>query len=307
MATEENIKVNGFKAWILASRPKTLSGAAVPVMIGSAWAYSLSAATWFNTAAMILCFLFAFIMQIDANLVNDYFDCVRGNDNPSERLGPKRACAEGWITLGAMRKGITVTTLLACAVGLPLVLYGGLWLILVGALCVAFCFLYTTKLSYLGLGDLLVLVFFGFVPVCFTCYVELPMDAGIAFSWPTVVLSLGCGLCIDTLLVVNNYRDMDNDRTDGKLTLVARLGRKRSEWLYLALGLLAVAASAVVAAHVGAPLWTFILWLPYLLLHVGTCGKLRRMRGRELNKVLGCNARNMFIYGCTSVVVYLCL
>lgn len=307
MATEENIKVNGFKAWILASRPKTLSGAAVPVMIGSAWAYSLSASTWFNTAAMILCFLFAFIMQIDANLVNDYFDCVRGNDNPSERLGPKRACAEGWITLGAMRKGITVTTLLACAAGLPLVLYGGMWLILVGALCVAFCFLYTTKLSYLGLGDLLVLVFFGFVPVCFTCYVELPMDAGIAFSWPTVVLSLGCGLCIDTLLVVNNYRDIDNDRTDGKLTLVARLGRKRSEWLYLALGLLAVAAAAAVAVSSGAPLWALLLWLPYLLLHVATYGKLRRMRGRELNKVLGCNARNMFIYGCTSVVVYLCL
>lgn len=305
MATEDNIKVNGLKAWVLASRPKTLSGAAVPVIIGSAWAYSLSAPTWFNTTAMVLCFLFAFIMQIDANLVNDYFDCVRGNDNPGERLGPKRACAEGWITLKAMRKGMAITTFLACAVGLPLVLYGGLWLILVGLLCVVFCFLYTTKLSYIGLGDVLVLVFFGFVPVCFTVYVELPMDAAVAFSWPTVLLSLGCGFCIDTLLMVNNYRDIDNDSHDRKMTLVVRLGRKPSEWLYLSLGLIAVAFQVAVAIHRGVAPWLHILWLPYLLLHVKAFTMLRLTRGRELNRVLGFNARNMFIYGITAAAVWL--
>lgn len=305
MATEDNIKVNGFKAWVLASRPKTLSGAAVPVIIGSAWAYSLSTASWFNTTAMILCFLFAFIMQIDANLVNDYFDCVRGNDTPGERLGPKRACAEGWITLKAMRKGMAITTLLACAVGLPLVFYGGLWLILIGLLCVVFCFLYTTKLSYIGLGDLLVLVFFGFVPVCFTVYVELPMDTTIAFSWPTVLLSLGCGFCIDTLLMVNNYRDIDNDIHDGKRTLVVRLGRKASGWFYLSLGFIAVALEVAVAIGRGVELWTYILWLPYLLLHVKAFSMLRKTRGRGLNRVLGFNARNMFIYGLTAAAVWL--
>lgn len=305
MATEDNIKVNGFKAWVLASRPKTLSGAAVPVIIGSAWAYSLSDATWFNATAMILCFLFAFIMQIDANLVNDYFDCVRGNDNPSERLGPKRACAEGWITLKAMRKGMAITTLLACAVGLPLVLYGGLWLILIGLLCVVFCFLYTTKLSYVGLGDLLVLAFFGFVPVCFTVYVELPMDTTIAFSWPTVMLSLGCGFCIDTLLMVNNYRDIDNDSHDGKRTLVVRLGRKASEWFYLSLGFIAVALEVAVAVQRNVASLTCILWLPYLLLHVKAFTMLRKTRGRGLNRVLGFNARNMFIYGITAAAVWL--
>lgn len=302
---KDNIRVNGVRAWILASRPKTLSGAAVPVMIGSSWAYMLSANSWFSFYAMILCFLFAFVMQIDANLVNDYFDCLRGNDNPEERLGPKRACSEGWITLPAMRKGIAFTTLLACAIGMPLVLFGGWWLILVGVFCVVFCFLYTTKLSYLGLGDLLVLVFFGFVPVCFTVYVELPMAVNEAFSWQTVLLSIGCGLCIDTLLTVNNYRDMDNDKRDGKMTLCVRMGRKASEWLFLLLGILAIVVSVIVAIDRNANILSLLLFVPYLLLHIVTYNKLRNTRGRELNNVLGMNARNMFIYGCTQTVITL--
>ena len=201
---DSNIKKNSVRAWLLAARPKTLAGAAVPVMIGLSLAYTdLRSAGTFDWLPALLCVFFAFVMQIDANFINDYFDFVRGNDDET-RLGPKRACSQGWISGGAMRVAIAVTTALACLTGLPLIFFGGLEMILIGILCVVFCFLYTTHLSYVGMGDVLVVVFFGFVPVCIPYYIEthtLTVQAAMA--------SLACGLVIDTLLVVNNYRDIE--------------------------------------------------------------------------------------------------
>ena len=117
------MRSNSFKAWWLAARPKTLTGAAAPVMV------ALSAAradlNSLDYMAALLCMLFALLMQVDANFVNDYFDFVRGRDDRATRLVPHRACAEGWITPRAMRWGIGVTTVLACLVGLPLIAWGG--------------------------------------------------------------------------------------------------------------------------------------------------------------------------------------
>ena len=98
---EENVKKNSPRAWMLAARPKTLTGAAVPVMIGLSLAYAdLRASGSFCWFPAVLCMLFAFVMQIDANFINDYFDFVRGNDDET-RLGPKRACAQGWVSSDA--------------------------------------------------------------------------------------------------------------------------------------------------------------------------------------------------------------
>ena len=146
--------------------------------------------------------------------INDYYDFRKGLDD-EKRLGPKRACAEGWISLPAMRRGIICTTLLSCLTGLPLVWYGGWTMVLVGVCCVVFCFLYTTCMARLGLGDLLVLVFFGLVPVGATYYLQ--SGTVVPEVW---ALSLACGLVIDCLLVVNNYRDRYNDKVGGKITLV---------------------------------------------------------------------------------------
>ena len=154
---KNGVEVNSLKAWILAARPKTLTGAAVPVMIGTALALADSD-FHIRIVPTVLCFLFAFVMQIDANFVNDYFDFLKGTDD-EKRLGPKRACAQGWVTTKAMRWALALTTMFACAVGLPLIYYGGWWMIAVGVLCVFFCFLYTTHLSYIGMGDVLVLLF----------------------------------------------------------------------------------------------------------------------------------------------------
>lgn len=241
MADMSNIGINSAKAWLLAARPKTLPAALLPVGCGLMLAVrDLGADDVFLLLPAVLCILFAVILQIAANYINDYFDYLNGIDG-EHRTGPGRACAQGWITPWAMRMGIGVTVVLACLCGLPLVIYGGMEMLLIGGLCVAFCFLYTTHLSYMGLGDLLVLVFFGIVPVCVVYYIQLH-----TVTFQSVVLSIGCGFVVDTLLLVNNCRDCATDRAGGKNTLVVRLGRTNGCRLYLAAG---IVGSLIVAAN----------------------------------------------------------
>lgn len=296
---ETNVKVNSLKAWILAARPKTLTGAAVPVMIGIACAVAMYGWCGIRVVPAVLCMLFALIMQVDANFINDYFDFMKGTDD-EQRLGPKRACAQGWITASAMRSGLFVTTLLACIVGLPLVYYGGWEMIMVGLACVVFCFLYTISFSYIGLGDLLVLVFFGIVPVCMTYWLTAPPTALTSIPFAVVLMSIACGLIIDTLLVVNNYRDIENDRRAGKLTLIVRIGERGGLVLYLMLGLvgtiLAIVGVVLLDWHDGQ--WTQSLLIIYTPFHTWAFNEMRYIRkGAELNRVLGMTARNMFIFG----------
>ena len=296
---ETNVRVNSLKAWILAARPKTLTGAAVPVMIGIACAVAMYGWCGIRVVPAVLCMLFALIMQVDANFVNDYFDFMNGTDD-EQRLGPKRACAQGWITASAMRSGLFVTTLLACIVGLPLVYYGGWEMIMVGLACVVFCFLYTISFSYIGLGDLLVLVFFGIVPVCMTYWLTAPPTALTSIPFAVVLMSIACGLIIDTLLVVNNYRDIENDRRARKLTLIVRIGERGGLVLYLMLGLvgtiLAIVGVVLLDWHDGQ--WTQSLLIIYTPFHTWAFNEMRYIRkGAELNRVLGMTARNMFIFG----------
>ncbi len=289
---ETSVKVDSLRAWFLAARPKTLTGAAVPVMIGGSLAWA-DAADSFRWLPSLLCLLFAFVMQIDANFVNDYFDFVKGNDDET-RLGPKRACAQGWVKLNSMKRAILLTTLLACLIGLPLVLWGGMEMILIGILCVVFCFLYTTILSYKGMGDVLVLVFFGIIPVCFTYYLSLPRGMQ-SITWEVFLASVACGLVVDTLLIVNNYRDIDNDKRAGKITLVVRLGASASKMLYLLLGIVSCAIGAI---HILNKPFSFWLPIVFLVFHWMTYHKMCMIdKGRGLNLVLGDTARNIFIYG----------
>ncbi len=286
---------NSLKSWLLAARPKTLSGAMVPIMLGSSYAwmsiYNQNPDIQYSDIttgiiANILCFFFAMVMQIDANFVNDYFDCVRGNDNET-RLGPERACAMGWVTLKAMRWAMAITTILACLIGLPLIFIGGWEMILIGIACVIFCFLYTTCLAGLGLGDVLVLVFFGIVPVCATSYLicgETPWLIGVA-----------CGLVIDTLLIVNNYRDIDNDREVGKRTLVVAIGKKYTEWLYISLPTIAL---VIILFLYGWSEKNILICFGVYYLFVQTWNQMRAIgEGRRLNMVLGKTARNIFVFG----------
>ena len=166
-------------------------------------------------------------------------------------------------------------------------------MLLIGLCCVVFCFLYTTHFSYLGLGDILVLVFFGIVPVCISYYVQLH-----TFTWQVFVASLACGLVIDGLLLVNNFRDRDVDRAVGKHTLVVRIGEQAALAAYLGVGIVACLLGLVfwLNGHVLA----FVLPLVYLALHIFTYLKMKRIgRGKALNFCLGETARNIFVYGLT--------
>lgn len=293
----KEIKLNSPYAWFLAARPKTLTGAIIPVLLGSALAFSDGE---FKTLPALLCALFACGMQIAANFINDLFDFQKGTDR-KDRLGPPRACAEGWITPGAMKLGIGCALLLSCLAGLALLFtvwgqlpHGGWELVALGVVCILFAFLYTTLLSYLGWGDVLVLVFFGFVPVCGTYYVQT-----YTLNMDVLVLSLVSGLAIDTLLMVNNYRDREQDAVSGKCTLVVRYGRKFGENMYLGLG---IAATLLCLWFVNTGRLTLIefIWAPcvYLCMHALTWRKMVKIRsGKGLNRILGETSRNMLFLG----------
>lgn len=285
-----SIKPNSFQAWLLAMRPQTLTGAAIPVLLGCALAYIFGK---FQPVPALLCFLFAFLMQTDANFINDLYDYLKGTDR-EDRLGPERACAQGWITPAGMKRGIAVTTLLACCVGLGLLSYGGWEMIPVGLACVVFAFLYTAgpyPLAYHGWGDVLVLIFFGFVPVGCTFYV-------MAHSWNTAVfvVSLACGLIIDTLLMVNNFRDREQDAVSGKRTLVVRFGARTGLLLYFLLGM-AACWLCFYFIWLG-KIYAVLLPQLYLIPHILTTQKMARIgKGKALNRILGETSRNMLLFG----------
>lgn len=292
-----DVRQNSLRAWMLAARPKTLSGAIIPVLFGSALAYSDGR---IHTATALLCALFACLMQIAANFVNDWYDFRKGTDR-EDRLGPERACAQGWITPDAMKKAVGIVIAVACMVGLVVLFteqdgmaWHGLELFIVGLLCVVFCILYTTGLSYIGLGDLLVLLFFGIIPVCGTYYVQAH-----TLTRPCFVLSLVSGICIDTLLIVNNYRDRDQDRISGKRTVIVRFGEPFGRYAYLSLGVAAVLLSFLLVFYGKISFLGYVLSAGmYLVLHITTWRRMVRIgHGRELNGILGQNSRNMLLLG----------
>lgn len=289
------VKTNSLQAWWLAARPKTLTGAAAPIIVAMAAAYSVYGQI--DWVPALLCLFFALLMQTDANLVNDYFDCIRGVDN-EERLGPERACSQGWITLPAMRMGIGITTALACLAGLPLVAWGGWECIAVGVACVAFCFLYTTLFSRIAMGDILVLLFFGIIPVSYTFFFQSVCDSIFDIPVGIWLLALAQGLITDCLLLVNNFRDRDTDAAVGKRTLVTFIGPRPTLWLYNTIGIV-----SVLLAHYGSLAvlgnykWGIFLPFLFLPLHWRILHLMRKTYcGKPLNRILGMTAMSIFVF-----------
>lgn len=285
------IQTNSLQAWILAARPKTLSGALVPVLIGASLAFLHNSFQWLPT---LICALFAGLMQIAANFINDLYDYLKGSDRKEDRLGPERACSQGWITPKAMKIGIFVIISIACLLGSTLIFYAGWPLIFIGLLCVIFAFAYTTgpyPLSYHGYGDILVLIFFGFIPVGGTYYIQ-------TLNWNTdiTLASIICGLVIDTLLVVNNYRDYIADFRSGKKTVIVRFGKDFGAYLYLFLGLI---ASGICLSFVfNGYLFAGILPQFYLIPHIKTYAEMKTIyEGKALNSILGKTSKNILLMG----------
>ncbi|MDE7305596.1 MAG: 1,4-dihydroxy-2-naphthoate octaprenyltransferase [Alistipes sp.] len=285
------MKTNSLSAWILAVRPYSLGASVIPVAVGSAMAWSDGG---FRPAVAVLCLLFAVLTQCTANLVNDLWDFLRGADQP-DRLGPDRAFAKGYITMPAMKAGIACFTLAACIAGCGLLFYGGWELILVGAACILFAYLYTAgpwPLAYHGLGDVAVVAFFGVVPACFTYWIQTG-----AWTPQITAAAIACGLVIDTMLWINNFRDRNEDARCGKRTIVVCLGERVGRWGYLVLGIAALALCLSLWIF-GGRLWAGLLPLLYLPPFVAAWRKMIRIdHGDALNVCLGETARNMQLFG----------
>lgn len=299
------IKTNSIKAWLLAARLHTLSGAAMPVGIGMALAWTdmmrNGDTSRFSLTVMILAFLFAFIMQIDANIINDYFDFKRGNDKSELRKGPKRACTEGWVTPSAMRKAIALVTVCGALTGLPLAFIGGYEMIVIGVLCIAGAFLYTTHLSYIGMGDVLCLLFFGLVPVCVPYYIQTGTMTVACLS-----VGLAAGVVIDVMMMANNYRDIATDTAAGKRTLFVMLGARRSRLVFASAGIIAILLNIPLAMN-GHPLALLLPVLTFLPMHFFITNRVYKIRqGAELYSVLVSAARNIIVYGLSTIVGVLC-
>lgn len=284
------VKINSAKAWLLASRPKTLAAGSVPVIVASALAAHFGQ---FKLIPALLCLAFALLAQIASNFSNDYFDFIKKTDN-EDRLGPARAVSSGWIEPKKMLYGIFVTVVLACMFGLGLVYYGGWQMIIVGLICVISLLAYTAgpwPLAYNGLGDVFVLVFFGLVAVVVSFYVQTSFINYQSFICGAVV-----GLGAVNILVLNNYRDRDTDRKSNKNTTIVIFGEVFGKRFYLINGFISVFLCLSFIAEQS--FWPAFLPFLYLLPHYLTWKKMVKINeGKALNSLLGETSRNLLILG----------
>ncbi len=242
-------------AWFLACRPKTLSVSLSPVLVGSAIAWHDSGALlWLPLLAAALGAAF---IQIGTNLFNDVGDFLRGTDTP-DRLGPKRATAEGWLTPGKVKASAWLSFALAFLCGIYLVWHGGWAIVAIGLASLAAGWAYTggpKPIAYGPLGEVFVFIFFGLVAVGGSYYLQTFSLTATALAAAALV-----GIHAAAVITVNNYRDLDGDARSGKNTLAVRLGRPATRRIY---------AAEMLAPYVLLPLLAGLGWpgaLPLLSL-----------------------------------------
>lgn len=231
-------------AWFLACRPKTLPVSLSPVLVGTAIAWHDSGRVlWLPLLAAIVA---AALIQIGTNLFNDVGDFLRGTDTP-DRLGPKRATAEGWLTPGKVKAGAWLSFALAFLCGVNLVLHGGWPIVAIGLASLAAGWAYTggpKPIAYGPLGEVFVVIFFGLVAVGGSYYLQTLTLSPLALLAGTLV-----GVHAAAVISVNNYRDLDGDARSGKNTLAVRLGRPAMQQLFRAEILAPYCALPLLALH----------------------------------------------------------
>ncbi|HEY2880149.1 1,4-dihydroxy-2-naphthoate polyprenyltransferase [Nocardioides sp.] len=239
--------------WVAGARPRTLPAAISPVMAGTAVAVYDDGAVWWKA---LLALVVALALQVGVNYANDYSDGIRGTD--ADRVGPMRLVGSGTASPGAVKRAAFLAFGVAAVAGLVLAATTAWWLVVVGALCVLAAWFYTggsKPYGYLGLGEVMVFVFFGLVAVVGTTYVQT--QEWQAAAWYAAV---GIGAIACAILVANNLRDIPTDRGAGKITLAVRLGDGRTRLFYVLLMLLALVALIGVALTTS---WWALLALVY--------------------------------------------
>lgn len=277
--------------WIKAARPQTLPAAFVPVCVGASIAFHDQLFLWDATIVALLC---AFLIQIGTNFANDYFDFKKGADT-DDRIGFERATAKGLISADAMRNATIITMAIAFLLGLYLVWHAGWAIFWIGVASLVFGILYTGgpfPLGYNGLGDVFVFIFFGIVAVMGTYYVNA-LEWSNASFWA----SLAVGSLATNILVINNLRDVDQDKIAGKNTLGVIFGENVLRWEYLLMLLLALAIPPHFYFQLG---YDAIIFLPFLISPYGFVQLYRVWfldDKHKFNNVLEHTARFMTLYG----------
>jgi 1,4-dihydroxy-2-naphthoate octaprenyltransferase len=247
--------MTALKFWLLAARPKTLLMSLTPLLVGGTLAFAENGEFyWMPWLAALLA---AIGIQIGTNLHNDVSDYERGADTP-ERLGPRRATAEGWLSATAVRRGALISFGLSFGLGIYLVWLGGWPILLLGLASLLAGFSYTggpMPIAYTPLGELFVLLFFGIAAVSGTYYLQT-----MTLSWTVVIAGIAVGLPAAAVLLINNYRDLETDLKAGKRTLATFVGRPVSRYFYSVMTLLPL---VLVLPLVPDPL---LRWLPWMTL-----------------------------------------
>jgi 1,4-dihydroxy-2-naphthoate octaprenyltransferase len=245
----ESLLVATSGQWLAGARPRTLPAAVSPVVAGTGVAaYVDGAVAWRALLALVV----SLALQVGVNYANDYSDGIRGTD--ADRVGPMRLVGSGAAAPGAVKRAAFLAFGVAGVAGLVLAASTAWWLLAVGAVSVLAAWFYTggaRPYGYLGLGEVMVFVFFGLVAVVGTTYVQTE-----TFEPPALYAAIGVGALACAILVVNNLRDIPTDTLAGKRTLAVVLGADRTRALYLLLVL--AAAAAVVAVAVSTTWWALV-------------------------------------------------
>lgn len=276
-------------------RPKTLLSGLSPIIVAVAYAYSKG---YVEPLLSFLLLLVAVSAQIASNVVNDWLDYRRGGDT-EERLGPLRPLSKGLLSEGEVKWALWISLAVLLISGLAVMSLSSWWLALVGLAVVLGLWAYSGgpyPLSYHGLGELAVLVFFGWVPILASYYVLSGQMPDINLS----LLATSLGLASVNILVVNNYRDAEEDRKVGKRTLIVRMGRDFAPRLYLSCAMLSLLLLYPYYSAIG--LWLIIL---YASLVMRAYRHLQTRQGAELNLSLAESARNVFFLSLLVVILIL--
>ncbi len=292
MVTTATVAPRGARIWLLAARPATLPAAVVPVVVGTA--ASLHGGRPLQAGPFIAALIAALLIQIGTNFANDVFDFRRGADTP-DRIGPQRVTQSGLVTPREVLTATYLTFGLALLIGIYLITVGGWPILLIGALSILAGLLYTggpKPYGYFALGDLICFLFFGVLAVVGSAYLQT-----LEITPLTLWASIPTGCLVTAILVVNNLRDIDTDRTVGKTTLAVKLGRQGTRAEYLALIVIAYLVPIVLAiqGQLRAP-W-FLLPFLSLPLAVWLARYVNRTEGRPLNKALKRTGQLHLLFG----------
>lgn len=289
-AAELSVVPGSLRAWVMATRPPTLLAAIVPVAVGTAVAVAERS---FEAGPALAALGGALLLQVGANFANDVFDFEKGADT-SARLGPVRAVQAGLLSATSVRRGMILVFSLAVLVGIYLTRIAGPSIVVIGIASIVCAIAYTGgpyPLGYHGLGELFVMIFFGFVAVAGTAFVQVGRVPDLAYF-----AAIPVGALASAILVVNNLRDIATDAPAGKRTLAVRFGERAAVAEYALLVASAyLVPVALFSGAVSGPL--VLLPLATLPLGVGLVRAVARERGRALNPLLGRTARLLFLTG----------